>query len=97
MKKQTLLTHLLRHSKMVGARGFEPPTSRSRTVRSTRLSHAPISQLTSLGYESGQVKLYPSAISAAAESAFASRRDLMYSKMIGRIERKTMTITTLSI
>ena len=27
---------------MVGARGFEPPTSRSRTVRSTRLSHAPI-------------------------------------------------------
>src|SRR5690606_1799365 len=28
---------------MVGARGFEPPTSRSRTVRSTRLSHAPIS------------------------------------------------------
>ena|GEM_PF-6899262 len=26
---------------MVGARGFEPPTSRSRTVRSTRLSHAP--------------------------------------------------------
>ena len=26
---------------LVGARGFEPPTSRSRTVRSTRLSHAP--------------------------------------------------------
>lgn len=26
---------------MVGARGFEPPTSRSRTERSTRLSHAP--------------------------------------------------------
>src|SRR6266568_41598 len=26
---------------MVGASGFEPPTSRSRTVRSTRLSHAP--------------------------------------------------------
>src|SRR5690606_11380797 len=26
---------------MVGARGFEPPTSPSRTVRSTRLSHAP--------------------------------------------------------
>ena len=25
----------------VGARGFEPPTSRSRTERSTRLSHAP--------------------------------------------------------
>ena len=27
---------------MVGASGFEPPTSRSRTVRSTKLSHAPI-------------------------------------------------------
>jgi hypothetical protein len=27
---------------MVGARGLEPPTSRSRTVRSTRLSYAPI-------------------------------------------------------
>ena len=28
--------------RMVGARGLEPPTSRSRTVRSTRLSYAPI-------------------------------------------------------
>ena len=27
---------------MVGARGFEPPASRSRTVRATRLRHAPI-------------------------------------------------------
>ncbi len=27
--------------KMVGARGFEPPASRSRTVRSTKLSYAP--------------------------------------------------------
>src|SRR2546423_11066424 len=27
---------------VVGARGFEPPTSRSRTVRSTKLSHAPL-------------------------------------------------------
>ena len=26
---------------MVGASGFEPPTSRSRTVRSTKLSYAP--------------------------------------------------------
>src|SRR5207244_11187844 len=26
---------------MVGARGFEPPTSRSRTVRATRLRYAP--------------------------------------------------------
>ena len=26
---------------MVGARGFEPPASASRTQRSTRLSHAP--------------------------------------------------------
>jgi hypothetical protein len=30
-----------RRRKMVGASGFEPPTSRSRTVRSTMLSHAP--------------------------------------------------------
>ena len=31
-----------RHSfKRVGVRGFEPPTSRSRTVRSTGLSHTP--------------------------------------------------------
>ena len=29
---------------VVGARGFEPPTSRSRTERSTRLSHAPTSK-----------------------------------------------------
>src|ERR687884_338882 len=27
---------------VVGARGFEPPTSRSRTVRATRLRYAPI-------------------------------------------------------
>src|SRR5437762_8881449 len=27
--------------RMVGARGFEPPTSRSRTVRATRLRYAP--------------------------------------------------------
>jgi hypothetical protein len=26
---------------MVGARGFEPPTSRSRTVRATELRYAP--------------------------------------------------------
>jgi hypothetical protein len=26
---------------MVGARGFEPPASRTRTVRSTKLSYAP--------------------------------------------------------
>ena len=30
---------------MVGASGFEPPTSRSRTVRSTKLSHAPTSTI----------------------------------------------------
>ena len=29
---------------MVGARGFEPPASRSRTVRSTKLSYAPTGQ-----------------------------------------------------
>src|SRR5688572_13945907 len=28
--------------RLVGARGFEPPTSRSRTVRATRLRYAPI-------------------------------------------------------
>ena len=28
--------------RLVGARGFEPPTSRTRTVRSARLSYAPI-------------------------------------------------------
>lgn|GEM_PF-5797684 len=28
-------------SRLVGARGFEPPTSQSRTERSTKLSHAP--------------------------------------------------------
>src|ERR687886_975400 len=30
-------------TKLVGARGFEPPASASRTLRSTRLSHAPMS------------------------------------------------------
>src|SRR5881628_2915828 len=30
---------------MVGARGFEPPTSRSRTVRATRLRYAPNDRL----------------------------------------------------
>ena len=28
--------------KVVGARGFEPPTLRSRTVRATKLRHAPL-------------------------------------------------------
>ena len=32
---------LHRHVGVVGARGFEPPTSASRTLRSTKLSHAP--------------------------------------------------------
>ena len=27
---------------LVGARGFEPPTSRTRTVRATKLRYAPI-------------------------------------------------------
>ncbi|MEY3989946.1 MAG: hypothetical protein RI985_1027 [Chloroflexota bacterium] len=30
---------------VVGAEGFEPPASRSQTVRSTRLSHAPSTPL----------------------------------------------------
>ena len=29
---------------LVGARGFEPPTSRTRTVRATKLRYAPIDQ-----------------------------------------------------
>src|SRR3989442_7409708 len=33
--------YLMTWDLMVGASGFDPPTSRSRTVRSTRLSHAP--------------------------------------------------------
>jgi hypothetical protein len=32
-------------SHLVGAKGFEPSTSRSRTVRSTKLSHAPMQSL----------------------------------------------------
>ena len=36
---------------MVGARGFEPPTSASRTLRSTRLSHAPIELVPEVGVE----------------------------------------------
>ena len=34
---------------MVGARGFEPPASRTRTVRSTRLSYAPTARLRASG------------------------------------------------
>src|SRR5882672_11679054 len=41
---------------VVGARGFEPPTSRSRTERSTRLSHAPTSSWI-IGKRSHPVKL----------------------------------------
>ena len=41
---------------LVGARGFEPPTSRSRTVRSTRLSHAPNSVCDSNTAESRRQK-----------------------------------------
>jgi hypothetical protein len=41
---------------LVGARGFEPPTSRSRTVRSTRLSHAPNSVCDSSTAESRRQK-----------------------------------------
>ena len=32
-------------NEMVGARGFEPPGSRTRTVRSTKLSYAPAERL----------------------------------------------------
>ena len=34
-----------REGRKIGARGFEPPTSRTRTVRSTRLSYAPKSRV----------------------------------------------------
>ena len=34
---------------MVGVRGFEPPASASRTQRSTRLSHTPLSFITADG------------------------------------------------
>ena len=39
--EETQVAKNLDGSEMVGASGFEPPTSRSRTVRSTKLSHAP--------------------------------------------------------
>lgn len=42
---------------MVGARGFEPPTSRSRTVRATRLRYAPLRQSLSLGEQVALVNL----------------------------------------
>ncbi len=34
-----------RARKLVGARGFEPPTSASRTLRATRLRYAPFASL----------------------------------------------------
>ena len=36
-----LLGGFVCEGEMVGARGFEPPTLRSRTVRATKLRHAP--------------------------------------------------------
>src|SRR5262245_7356164 len=39
---------------MVGARGFEPPTPRSRTECSTRLSHAPTGRTCILPYPNGE-------------------------------------------
>ena len=39
--EETQVVKRLGKKEMVGASGFEPPTSRSRTVRSTKLSHAP--------------------------------------------------------
>ena len=41
---------------MVGARGFEPPTSRSRTVRATKLRYAPYFKL------SGKLAFPPSSV-----------------------------------
>ena len=37
--------NLLRVQILVGARGFEPPTSRSRTVRAAKLRYAPYFKL----------------------------------------------------
>ena len=36
------LRFAFREAFLVGARGFEPPTSRTRTVRATKLRYAPI-------------------------------------------------------
>src|SRR6185369_6973979 len=49
---------LVRCELLVGARGFEPPTSRSRTVRSTRLSHAPTSVDDREAYRECQTPLF---------------------------------------
>ena len=38
--------------KMVGVGGLEPPTSQSRTARSTKLSHTPISYVDATQYAS---------------------------------------------
>ena len=45
------------NEELVGARGFEPPTPRSRTECSTRLSHAPTGD-----YQIGYVAISESAI-----------------------------------
>ena len=40
--RPAIYDHHADKSSLVGVGGFEPPTSRSRTVRSTKLSHTPI-------------------------------------------------------
>jgi hypothetical protein len=45
---------------LVGARGFEPPTSRSRTERSTRLSHAPTTRRVYTGRFDGAMLIHVS-------------------------------------
>jgi hypothetical protein len=63
---------------MVGARGFEPPTPRSRTECSTRLSHAPTKILivtqSLLGLEDGSDRrLIPIHIPIAKAIVFVNR------------------------
>ena len=45
IKKMTQASGVPAPLLLVGAKGFEPSTSRSRTVRSTGLSHAPLLSL----------------------------------------------------
>jgi hypothetical protein len=82
---------------MVGARGFEPPTSRSRTVRSTRLSHAPKTELPK-HYAGARRECQTCAppASSRARNLF-SRRAFTYSITGGSSESATTTTTTFSM
>ena len=45
--------NLIQRLKLVGARGFEPPTSSSRTTRATKLRYAPTDPALREGKDSG--------------------------------------------